>query len=76
MQSIPKETEADNNNVEDKVTKANRDDELAVAEKTDEPTDTRCGYTASCKPECLQRCANPKVFLLLITLYTMVHGKF
>ena len=76
MQPIPKETKEDNNNVEDKVTKANRDDELAAAEKTVEQTDTRCGYTATCKPKCLQRCANPKVFLLLITLYTMVHGKF
>ena len=76
MQSIVKETEEDNNNVEDKVTKANRDDELAVAEMTVEKTATRCGYTALCEPECLQRCANPKVFLLLITLYTMVHGKF
>ena len=76
MQSIAKETKEDNNNVEEKVTKANRDDTLAAAEKTVEQTDTRCGYTASCKPKCLQRCAHPKVFLLLITLYTMVHGKF
>ena len=76
MESITKKKEEDNNNFEDKVTNVNRDDELAVAEKTDEQTDTRCGYTATCKPKCLQRCANPKVFLLLITVYTMVHGKF
>ena len=76
MQSIAKETEEDNNNVEDKITNVNRDDTLAVAEETEEQTDTTCGYTATCKPKCLQRCANPKVFLLLITLYTMVHGKF
>ena len=47
MESITTKTEEDNNNVENKVTYVNRDDELAVAEKTDEQTDTRCGYTAS-----------------------------
>ena len=38
--------------------------------------DTQCGYTASCKPSCIQRCANPKVYLLVITLFSVVQGKF
>lgn len=39
-----------------------------------ELVDTKCGYTASCQPRCLQKCADPKAYLLLITLFAMVQG--
>lgn len=53
----------------------------ATGEKTQtevadqEEIDTRCGYGASCKPNWLQKCANPKMFLVIVTLYAMVQGK-
>ena len=37
--------------------------------------DTRCGYTASCKPHCLQICADPKAYLFVISLCSIVQGK-
>lgn len=45
-------------------------------EDTEELIDTRCGYTTSCKPDCLQVCANPKVYLLIISLCSIIQGKF
>lgn len=36
--------------------------------------DTLCGYTSSCKPEFLQRFATPKVYLVIISLCSIVQG--
>ena len=44
-------------------------------EEFNDEVDTQCGYTASCKPSFLQRCANPKVYLVVITLYGVMQGR-
>lgn len=37
--------------------------------------DTLCGYTAACKPKCLQVCANPKAYLFVISLCSIIQGE-
>lgn len=46
---------------------------LATEEKLREH-DTRCGYFNSCKPDFLQRFANPKTYLIVISLCTIIQG--
>jgi len=36
--------------------------------------DTLCGYSSSCKPGFLQRFATPKVYLVIISLCSIVQG--
>lgn len=40
----------------------------------EEAVDTRCGYTASCKPKWLQVCANPKAYLVVASLCAIMQG--
>lgn len=44
-------------------------------ESAEDFVDTRCGYTQSCKPSCLQVCSNPKVYLLVISLCSIIQGR-
>lgn len=37
--------------------------------------DISCGYTETCKPKCLQKFANPKVYLLIISLCSIIQGE-
>ena len=50
-------------------------DGLESAVELDKQTDTKCGYTASCKPDCLQKCATPKVYMCLAFTFMVVQGK-
>lgn len=50
-------------------TASNTDDGINKGE-----VDTLCGYTSTCKPLCLQKCAKPSVFLTLITITGIVQG--
>ena len=67
----------ENSNTEDiNMTTKSKDDLVTSDDDGDaDHIDTRCGYTKSCKPAFLQKCAHPKMFLLVITLFTIVHGK-
>ena len=52
-----------------------RNDLIKDEEPADcEEEDTKCGYNSACEPACLQKCANPKVFLLLITIFTVIQS--
>lgn len=44
--------------------------------KEDIDADTQCGFTSSCKPSFLQRCANVKVYLVVISCCTIIQGKY
>lgn len=52
--------------------------DLASSPRSDgdeeEAVDTRCGYTASCKPKWLQVCANPKAYLVVASLCAIMQG--
>ena len=50
-------------------------DGLESAVELDKQTNTKCGYTASCKPACLQKCAAPKVYMCLAFTFMVVQGK-
>ena len=50
-------------------------DGLESAVELDKQTDTKCRYTASCKPDCLQKCATPKVYMCLAFTFMVVQGK-
>ena len=39
-----------------------------------EEVDAQCGYTESCRPAWLQRFANAKAFLIVVTAYAFVQG--
>lgn len=55
--------------------KENNSKSSTAVDYENEALDTRCGYTASCKPKGLQKFASPKAFLVLITTYAMVQGE-
>lgn len=50
-------------------------DTAAERDGYDDDIGTHCGYTSSCKPACLQRFANPKVYLVIISLCSIVQGE-
>ena len=58
-----------------KITVNGVGDESCGEKDFNDEVDTQCGYTASCKPSFLQRCANPKVYLVVITLYGIMQGR-
>lgn len=37
--------------------------------------DTRCGYGQACKPDCLQKFASPKSYLIILSLCMLIQGK-
>lgn len=45
---------------------------IDIADEAD--VDTRCGYSSSCKPAWLQMCANPKAYLFVASLCSIVQG--
>ena len=58
-----------------KISENSVSDESFGEKDFNDEVDTQCGYTASCKPSFLQRCANPKVYLVVITLYGVMQGR-
>lgn len=42
----------------------------------DDSVDTACGYTVSCKPKALQKCANAKAYLVIISLCSIMQGSY
>jgi len=48
--------------------------QLAIKD-ADGNLDTGCGFTPACQPKWLQKCANVKVFLFVLTTFGIVQGR-
>ena len=64
-------------NMAAKVGESDEVDSLTRSSTTEQTkdSDTQCGYTAACKPAGLQKCANAKVYLFVVSLCTIVQGR-
>jgi len=49
--------------------------EQLATENVDQDVDTGCGLTPACQPKWLQKCADAKVFLVVLTAFGVVQGK-
>jgi len=49
-------------------------EQLAIKD-ADGSLETGCGFTPGCQPKWLQKCANVKVFLFVLTAFGIVQGK-
>ncbi|KAF6020568.1 hypothetical protein EB796_021124 [Bugula neritina] len=49
-------------------------DKVTDVEHVEDSVDTSCGYTATCKPKFLQRLANPTVYLVVISICSIMQG--
>ena len=54
-------------------THESKDQQMEMQLATEE-VDAQCGYTESCRPAWLQRFANAKAFLIVVTTYAFVQG--
>lgn len=49
---------------------------LSSEQSEEKVVDTRCGYGKLCKPTFLQKCANPKCYLLIMSLCMFIQGRY